>query len=274
MELISGWESIKGADGDLAVYVSRPAAARKPLPGVLVLQEVWGVDHHIEDVADRMAAAGYVAVSPDVYSLGGAARPEAITQARVRAVMDFFDTIPTGSWQDTDARNAELAKLPQEEGDALNATMSTLFGQFGNFEKFIAELVVATQWLADQEYCDGNIGAIGFCMGGGMAARLACESPLLKGAVGFYGAAPTAEQIANLHCPVLCLHGELDERLVGTIPGFQKAADEAGKSYEAVVYPDAPHAFFNDTRSSYRADAARQAFARTLAFLDEHVARG
>ena len=270
--MTSGWESIKGVAGDLAVYVSRPAVATEPLPGVLVLQEVWGVDDHIEDVTDRIAAAGYVGVSPDVYSLGGAQRPDAISPQRVRGLMDFFDTIPTGAWQDTDARNAELAKLPQEDADALNETMTTLFGQFGNFEKFIAELVTATAWLADQEYCDGNIAAIGFCMGGGMAARLACETPLLKGAVGFYGAAPTAEQIANLHCPVLCLHGELDERLVGTIPGFQKAADEAGKSYEAVVYPEAPHAFFNDTRSSYRPDAARAAWARTLSFLNQQLA--
>jgi carboxymethylenebutenolidase len=271
MKLISGWETIKGAAGDLAVYVARPDAAKAPLPGVLVLQEVWGVDEHIEDVTDRIAAAGYVGVSPDLYSLGGAQRPEAITPPRVRALMDFFDTIPTGAWQDTEARNAALAKLPQEEGDALNATMTTLFGQFGNFEKITAELRVTTQWLAAQEYCDGNVGAIGFCMGGAMAARLACEEPLLKGAVGFYGAAPSAEQIANLHCPVLCLHGELDERLVGTIPGFQKAADEAGKSYEAVVYPDAPHAFFNDTRSSYRPDASRQAWVRTLSFLNQNL---
>ena len=271
MDLISGWETIEGAAGNLAVYVSRPAAAKTPLPGVLVLQEVWGVDAHIEDVTDRFAAAGFAAVSPDVYSLGGAQRPDAITPQRVRALMDFFDTIPTGSWQDADARNAELAKLPQQQADALNETMTTLFGQFGNFEKFIAELCVTTQWLAAQDYCDGNVGAIGFCMGGGMAARLACEEPLLKAAVGFYGAAPTAEQIANLHCPVLCLHGELDTRLVATIPDFQKAADDAGKSYAAVVYPDAPHAFFNDTRSSYRPEAARDAFARTLAFLNENL---
>jgi carboxymethylenebutenolidase len=233
-------------------------------------------------VADRIAAAGYVALSPDVYSIGGA-RPDAITPPRVRALMDFFDTIPTGSWQDTDARNAELAKLPEAEAGALNETMTTLFGQFGNMETFIGELRAVTGWLANQAYCDGSIGAIGFCMGGGMAARLACEQPagsggitqpLLAAAVGFYGGAPTDDQIANLHCPVLCLHGELDERLVGTIPGFQKAADAHGKSYEAIVYPDAPHAFFNDTRSSYRPDAARPAWARTLGFLNEHLVKG
>ena len=270
MKLTAGWEIIDGAASSLAVYTSRPAAATEPLPGVLVLQEVWGVDEHITDVADRIAQAGYVAMSPDVYSIGGA-RPEAISAPRVDELKSFFDTIPLGAWQDTDKRNAELAKLPQAQADALNETMTTLFGQFANLEAFLAELIHAAGFLAAQEYCNGRVGAIGFCMGGGFAARLACETPLLHGAVGFYGAAPSPEQIANLHCPVLGLHGEQDERLVASIPGFQKAADEAGKSYEAVVYPDAPHAFFNDTRASYRPKAARHAWARTLAFLDKHV---
>jgi carboxymethylenebutenolidase len=270
MELISGWETVRGANSDMQVYVARATAANTPLPAVLVLQEVWGVDHHIEDVANRIAAAGYLAVSPDVYSIGGA-RPEAISQTRVRALMDFFDTIPTGSWQDTDARNAELAKLPEAEANALTETMTTLFGQFGNMETFITELRAIVTWTAGRDDCDGKVAAIGFCMGGGMASRLACESPELGAAVGFYGGAPTEDQIANMHCPVLGLHGELDERLVGTIPAFQKAADEHGKSYEAVVYPDAPHAFMNDTRASYRPDAARAAWARTLAFLNEHI---
>ncbi len=270
MKLTQGWERIDGVGGALAVYTSRPAAATNPLPAVLVLQEVWGVDDHITEVADRIAAAGYVAVSPDVYSIGGD-RPAAISALRVRELMDFFDTIPTGTWQDADARSAELAKRPEAEAAALNDTMTTLFGQFGNMEAFITELVNVVEWVGAQPYCNGSIGAIGFCMGGGMAARLACESPAMRGAVGFYGAAPSPEQIANLHCPVLCLHGELDERLVGTIAGFQKAADAAGKSYEAVIYPDAPHAFFNDTRAAYRVEAARPAWARTLAFLNENV---
>ena len=271
MDLTKGWELVDGANGKLATYVSRPAAAIGPLPGVLVLQEVWGVNEHITDVADRIAAAGYVAVSPDVYSTGGGARPDAISARRVDALMDFFDTMPIGAWQDAELRNKELAKLPQAEADAINDTMTALFGQFANFETFIAELRVMTAWLASQELCDGKIGAIGFCMGGGMAARLACDEPTLGAAVGFYGAAPTADQIANLHCPVLCLHGAEDERLVKTIAGFQDAADANGKSFEAVVYENAPHAFFNDTRISYRPHAARPAWARTLAFLNEHL---
>ena len=271
VELTSGWEIVEGAAGKLAVYVSRPAAATEPLPGVLVLQEVWGVDEHITDVADRIAAAGYVALSPDVYSIGGD-RPDAITATRVDTLKAFFDTMPIGAWQDAELRNAELAKLPDADAAAINETMTALFSQFANFESFITELRAMTSWLAAKAFCDGDhIGAIGFCMGGGMAARLACDEPMLGAAVGFYGAAPTADQIANLHCPVLGLHGEQDERLVKSIAGFQEAADANGKSYEAIVYPDAPHAFFNDTRASYRPHAARPAWARTLAFLDEHL---
>ncbi len=272
MELINGWETIGGATGEMAIYVSRPASTNSPLPAVLVLQEVWGVDGHIVDVTDRMAAAGYLAVSPDLYSLGGA-RPDAIAADRVETLKAFMDTIPMGAWQDNDVRNAALAKLPEDESARISETMTTLFGQFANMETFIGELRGVVAWARGRDDCDGRVGAIGFCMGGGMAARLACDEPNLSGAVGFYGAAPTPEQIANLHCPVLCLHGEQDERLVATVPGFQKAADEAGKSYEAVIYPDAPHAFFNDTRASYRPDAARPAWARTLSFLNEHIAK-
>ncbi|MEY2469206.1 MAG: carboxymethylenebutenolidase, partial [Actinomycetota bacterium] len=139
MQLTSGWEIVTGATSKLAVYVSRPTAATEPLPGVLVLQEVWGVDDHIVDIADRIAAAGYVAVSPDVYSIGGE-RPDAISAPRVDGLKKFFDTMPIGAWQDTDLRNAELAKLPQAEADALNETMTTLFGQFASMETFIDEL--------------------------------------------------------------------------------------------------------------------------------------
>jgi carboxymethylenebutenolidase len=272
MDLLNHWETVDGTAGALAVYVSRPAAATTPLPAVLVLQEIWGVDGHIVDVTDRLAAAGYVGVSPDLYSLGGE-RPDAIAAERVEKLKAFMDTIPMGAWQDNDLRNAALAELPEPEATALSETMTTLFSQFGHMETFIGELRGVVGWIGGRDYSDGSVGVIGFCMGGSMAARLACDEPNLRAAVGFYGGAPTPEQIANLHCPVLCLHGEQDERLVGSIPGFQQAADDAGKSYEAVVYPDAPHAFFNDTRSSYRPDAARPAWARTLAFLNQHLTK-
>ena len=271
MKLDASWSIVDGKSGKLAVYTARPAAAERPLPGVLVLQEIWGVDEHITDVADRIAAAGYVAVSPDVYSIGDGNRPDAISANRVEAVKAFMDTMPPGSWQDNAAREAALAKLPEADAAAVTESMSALFGQFAHMETFIDELVHLVDWLAAAPYCNGRIGAIGFCMGGGLASRLACESPKLGAAVGFYGAAPTAEQIAHMHCPVLGLHGERDTRLVGQIPDFEQAAAAAGKSYEAIVYPDAEHAFFNDTRSSYRAEAARPAWARTLAFLDQHL---
>ena len=56
---------------ELTGYLARPERAQGPLPGVLVIQEAWGVDAHIEDVTRRFAAAGYLALAPDLFSEGG-----------------------------------------------------------------------------------------------------------------------------------------------------------------------------------------------------------
>jgi len=104
-------------------------------------------------------------------------------------------------------------------------------------------------------------------MGGALAALLAAEEPALSAAVIFYGASPPAERAAAIACPVLGLYGGDDPRITAGVPDFAEAMWRAGRRFEHRVYPATPHAFFNDTRPTYRAEAARDAWARTLAFL-------
>src|SRR5260221_13321924 len=75
MQLERGFTSIEAPGGALPCYGSRPARARDPLPGVIVIQEGWGVDEHVEDVADRLATPGYQAPAPQPYPPRGPPPP-------------------------------------------------------------------------------------------------------------------------------------------------------------------------------------------------------
>ena len=96
----------------------------------------------------------------------------------------------------------------------------------------------------------GPVGAIGFCLGGGICAQLAVSEPALGAAVVFYGAAPPAAAVARIRCPVRGFYGAEDPRIIPGLPDFDAGLSQAGVDHELRVYPDTPHAFFNDTRPS------------------------
>jgi carboxymethylenebutenolidase len=108
-------------------------------------------------------------------------------------------------------------------------------------------------------------------MGGLLSALLAAEERRLSASVVYYGAAPSAEKAAAIRCPVLGIYGGDDPRILTTVPQLAEGLRNAGQPFEQLLYPAAPHAFFNDTRSSYRPEAARDAWARTLRFLSERL---
>src|SRR5438132_12864081 len=102
-----------GEAGEFSGYLAVPARAKKPLPGVVVIQEAWGGDAHIEDVTRRIALSGYAALAPDVYARNGA-RPDVATPARAEEVKAFFDELPQGKAFDQAVREGVLASKPPD----------------------------------------------------------------------------------------------------------------------------------------------------------------
>ena len=270
MKLARAWIDVPSSGATFGAYRVAPEPAGEALPAVALVQEVWGVDEHIQDLAERIAAAGYLVLAPDLYSLGGG-RPAALEPPRIAAVKTFLDTIPPSSWWDEAARAEALAALPPQEGEALGATFAAVFAR-RDPASLVSTLRDAVGFLRADAGCTGRVGSVGFCMGGGLSAQLACAEPELSAAVIFYGASPSADDLAGLRCPVLGFYGGEDPRITSTVPELAAAMQAAGKSYEPHVYDGAPHAFFNDTRRSYHVGAARDAWARLLGFYAEHLA--
>lgn len=117
-----------------------------------------------------------------------------------------------------------------------------------------------------------KLASIGFCWGGARSFLLATEKNNLAAAVVFYGTAPTDAELAKVHCPVLGIYGEADERITSKVPDVAATMKKLKKSYEYKIYKGAQHAFFNDTNQQrYDAEAAKDAWTLTLAFLRKNL---
>jgi carboxymethylenebutenolidase len=260
--------------GDEVGYLALPALAETPLPAVVVIQEIMGVNEHIEDVTRRVAAAGYVALAPDLFSVRGE-RPPALTRERVAAAMAFMRRLPPTAMGDAAVRDAELAKLPEQERKQIGESFGQIWGSSSpeRMTAMTGKLRQAVHFLrAERPESKGQpVGCVGFCMGGGLSALLACEEPELSASAVYYGNSPSAEKIAKIACPVIAFYGEKDQRVNVGIPGFEEAMRKSGKSYEYHIYADANHAFFNDDGPRYNVKAARDSFARLLMFFARNL---
>jgi len=251
--------------------VVRPVSAALPLPAVVLVHEAWGVDDHILDVTARIAAAGYIVVVPDLYWRDGG-RPAALVAGRVAVAKRFMDTLPPATWSDQARRDAAIADLPEAERAPLAQTLRAIFAGAQDLDTQVATLREVYTYAAQSPLTDGRrIGAVGFCRGGALVGRLATVEPGLNAGVIFYGSPPPAERRSAIRSPLLGLYGGADEAITSQIAEFSASLGAAGVHFEDVVYPGAPHAFFNDTRVSYRVEAARDAWARTLGFLARHL---
>lgn len=210
-------------------YVSTPQGIG-PFPGIIVFQEAFGVNGHMRGVADRIAAEGYVAIAPEL----------------------FHRTAPLG--------------FETGYGD-----FSVVMEHFKaiNTDTLIADATACYDWLQSEDVVKkGSIGCIGFCLGG-RASFIANSALPLAASVSFYGGSThtVADLAATLHGPQLFFWGGKDTHIlpehVATVIDAVKAAN---KDYINVVISYADHAFFNDERPAYNAQAANEAWGMTKEF--------
>src|SRR3989441_11330269 len=162
---------VPAAVGSMPAFLARPKDGAR-VPCVLVIQEAFGLNDHIKDVARRIAGEGYVALAPDLYWRGGKGRTVG------------YDQLP------------EAIGLMQSLKDP----------------EIVSDLGSAIAYLEKQPFVrTDRIGITGFCMGGRVAYLAACELPdKIKASAPFYGGGLPAEKTAQLKCPVLALFGEED----------------------------------------------------------------
>jgi carboxymethylenebutenolidase len=133
----------------------------------------------------------------------------------------------------------------------------------------VENAVVTVGFLKNHELSNGNVGAVGFCFGGGIVNQTAVHAgeDLVAGVV-YYGRAPEAADVQNIRAKMLFHYAGLDERVNAGMAGYEEALKAANVEYQMHLYEGANHAFNNDTSEArYHREAAELAWSRTVEFL-------
>jgi carboxymethylenebutenolidase len=226
--------TIKSLDGnEFDAYLAIPASGYGP--GIVLLQEIFGVNQHMRDVADWYSAHGFVVICPDLF------------------------------WRLQ--RNVELT----DNGDDWNKAIQ--FYMELDEAKAVEDSAAAMEFLRRHPACNGSVGAVGFCLGGNLAYLLSVRFKP-DCAVGFYGVSieKSLNEAGNLSNP-LVLHIAGKDKFCP--PKAQEAIHNALDSNPLVTihsYPDREHAFGRTGGEHYHEADAELARLRTLEFIVKHLA--
>jgi carboxymethylenebutenolidase len=197
------WVTVKHGDRSVETFVVYPESNRKT-PVVLVIHEIFGMTDWAQDLADQVAAAGYIAVAPDLLSGMG----------------------PNGG------RSTDFA-----EGKAMEAVSHL------NPDQLTADLNAAADYALKLPAANGKLFVVGFCWGGAQSFRFATNRDDLAAAFVFYGAPPEQDAMARIKAPVYGFYAGNDARITSTIPDTIAQLKAAGKTYDPVTYDGAGHGF-------------------------------
>jgi carboxymethylenebutenolidase len=241
--LTAGEIQVPTPDGNMPAYRAQPAQGNN-FPVILVVQEIFGVHEYIKDTCRRLAKLGYQAIAPELYARQGDPRQ--------------YTDIPE-----------LIAKVVSKVPDS----------------QVMADLDACAAWAQANGGDSGRLGITGFCWGGRIVWLYAAHNPKVKAGVAWYGrlTSPASEMTprhpldvaGKLNGAVLGLYGGQDAGIPpDTVKKMQEALAEstnpASKASAIHVYPDAPHAFHADYRSSYRKAEAEDGWMRMHAWFKTH----
>lgn len=133
------------------------------------------------------------------------------------------------------------------------------------------DFIAAYDYLKNHKECNGKVGVVGFCYGGGIANMMAVRIPELSAAVPFYGGQPAVEDVPKIQAPLQLHYAALDTRVNEGWPAYEAALIQHNKTYTAYMYPDVNHGFHNDTTPRHDKAAATLAWERTISFFTTHL---
>lgn len=238
------WVTLSVQGEPMQAYLVQPEAPGH-YPAVLVLMEIFGVNSHIQDVAERLAAQGYITLAPNYYH-----------RTTQNLELGYTD------------RDVVIGRKHKEQ-----TTRAHLIADLNASIAFLETLPKLSP--------SKNMGCIGFCFGGHVAF-IAAEAPQIKAAIAFYpggvataspgGGRPTISHAPALQAEMLCLFGMNDPLIPPEdTDKIEESLKNAGKSYEVIRYENTGHGFFCDQRKDFDPSAAEDAWERVLALLGRRL---
>lgn len=239
--LTAGEVKIPTSNGEIPAYRALPEKGTSH-PVVLVVQEIFGVHEHIKDLCRRFAKSGYLAIAPELYARQG-------DVSHMENIQEIISKV--------------VSKVPDAQ--------------------VMSDLDSAVAWAAKNHGDTSRLAITGFCWGGRIVWLYAAHSANLKAGAAWYGrlVGPTSpllpknpiDVVADVKAPVLGLYGGKDQGITAeSVEKMRAALRAAGKEADLQIYPDAGHGFNADYRPSYNEAAARDAWAKMLAWFKQHGA--
>lgn len=240
-----GVAEVKSGGTDMQIFTAAPSGSGKK-PAVIVIQEIFGVNDHMKDVANRFGDAGFFAAAPDLFHREG--------------------------------KNVTVPFENMQEGAAIRGKLSQ--------DDIVNDVNATVEYLKSNPDVDGdNIGIVGFCFGGFVSYLGAAKVPGIKAAAIYYGGgilprpdapadAPRVldQTVDQINVPMIGFWGDQDGGIPpANVKQIEETLKSKGKDYESHLYQGAGHGFFCDQRGSYNEAAAKDAWPRTVDFFKKHL---